>query len=152
MFLSSIRTRGCMSIWLNARIHNYCAGAAGQDNRKLWGKEGGLKSCLVCSDTLAMPTTTERSCSFFNIEHLPLKATFSGKNVFTWTVVLTSVWPGDLEVQKWWGWLQKLLSPCGCVEIVISWGKWLSLCGFPYLGPSLGCVGVTNTNLEMEHG
>lgn len=62
-----------------------------------------MKSWLVCSDTLAMPMTTERSCcSFSNIWHLLLEAAVSGEIVLTWTLVLTALWPGDSEVQKWW--------------------------------------------------
>lgn len=56
---------------------------------------------------LLPPPLLPRCCSFFkrcqNIPHLLLKAKVFGDNVFTWTFVLTSTWPGEFEVQKRWG-------------------------------------------------
>lgn len=150
VIVSSIRTGGCTAVWVKARNHHcWCRSCRAGQQEAVWKS----RRYEILAGVQWHPGIASDNWEILLVVHFliygTIEAAVSGEIVLTWTLVLTALWPGDSEVQKWWVFVYCL--PIANQNLSPPWGSSAEGGGFSplrYLCPSLWPVQATNTDLE----
>lgn len=101
--MSSIRTGGCTAVWVKARNHHcWCRSCRAGQQEAVWKS----RRYEILAGVQRHPGIASDNWEILLVVHFliygTIEAAVSGEIVLTWTLVLTALWPGDSEVQKWW--------------------------------------------------